>query len=109
MSQPFTPRDELARQFHVTTRTLLRYEERGIVRTVSQGTVEGYEPDEVRRIWSILSYQRDLGINLAGVEAVLKLRDHLALVHARLAAVAHRLAEAIEEEQGSKTDAEPRA
>ena len=34
-------------------------------------------PAEIRRIWTIVSYQRDLGINLAGVEAILKLRDHM--------------------------------
>ena len=50
----------------------------------ARGRVEGYEPAEIRRIWTILSFQRDLGINLAGVEAILKLRDHMAQVHHRL-------------------------
>ena len=50
----------------------------------AQGGVEGYGPAEIRRLWTIVSFQRDLGINLAGVEAILKLRDHLADVHRRL-------------------------
>jgi len=91
MSQPIIPRELVARQLAVPARVLVRYEARGLVRSVRQGDLEGYAPAEVRRIWSIVSYQRDLGINLAGVEAVLKLRDHLADVHRRLGSVADRL------------------
>ena len=46
--------------------------------------MEGYGPAEIRRVWTIVSCQRDLGINLAGVEVVLRLRDHLEDVHRRL-------------------------
>src|SRR4051812_38971026 len=78
MSEPIIPRDEVARRLAVPARLLVRYEARGLVRAVKEGPVEGYAPAEVRRLWSIVSYQRDLGINLAGVEALLKLREQLA-------------------------------
>ncbi|HMB05555.1 MAG TPA: MerR family transcriptional regulator, partial [Isosphaeraceae bacterium] len=74
MSQPITPRDQVAEHFAVPVRVLIRYEACGLVRPVRQGVVEGYGPAEIRRLWTILSFQRDLGINLAGVEAILKLR-----------------------------------
>jgi MerR family transcriptional regulator, heat shock protein HspR len=96
MSQPIIPRDEAAERLAVPVRVLIRYEARGLVRVARDGSVEGYEPAEIRRLGSIVSYQRDLGINLAGVEAVLKLRDHLAEVHHRLGATVRRLREALE-------------
>lgn len=96
MSTPIISRDEVARRLAVPGRVLVRYEARGLVRAVREGGVEGYAPGDVRRLWAIVSYQRDMGINLAGVEAVLKLRDHLADVHHRLDAVAHRLRDVLE-------------
>ena len=74
-----------------------RYETRGLVRPVVDGGMVGYGPAEIRRLWTIVSCQRDLGINLAGVEAVLKLRDQLASVHDRLEGLAGRLRDAIED------------
>ncbi len=99
MSQPIIPREIAARELSVPARMLIRYEMRGLVRSVRVGEVEGYEPGQVRRLWAIVSYQRDLGINLAGVEAVLKLRDHLGDVHRRLDTLAARLREALDENE----------
>ena len=73
MNQPIISRDVVARELAISPQVLIRYEEMGLVRCISQGDVQGYEPSQVRRIWSIASYQRDLGINLAGVEVVFKL------------------------------------
>lgn len=105
MSQPIIPRDIAARELSVPSRVLIRYETRGLVRSVRVGEVEGYEPGQVRRLWAIVSYQRNLGINLAGVEAVLKLRDHLGDVHRRLDTLAARLREAIESDEENDADA----
>jgi MerR family transcriptional regulator/heat shock protein HspR len=104
MTPPIIPRDEVARQLAVPSRVLVRYEARGLVRSVREGEVEGYAPGEIRRIWAIVSYQRELGINLAGVEAVLKLRDHLADVHRRLGTLAQGLRDALEDDTGGKVD-----
>ena len=105
MSQPIIPRDEVARELSVSPRVLIRYEARGLVRSAREGDVEGYEPAQVRRLASVVSYQRDLGINLAGVEAVLKLRDHLADVHRRLDALTRLLLEALDEPTAEDPDA----
>jgi MerR family transcriptional regulator/heat shock protein HspR len=99
MTRPITPRDQVARQLAVTPGLLARYEQRGLVRVVREGPVEGYGPAEIRRLWTIVSCQRDLGINLAGVEAVLKLRDHLAEVHHQLGALSVRLREALDSDE----------
>jgi MerR family transcriptional regulator/heat shock protein HspR len=99
MSRPIIPREQAARHLAVPTRVLVRYETRGLIRAVNESGVEGYEPAEIRRLWTIVSCQRDLGINLAGVEAVLKLRDELATVHRRLDALARELQAALEEDR----------
>lgn len=105
MTQPIIPRDEVAAKLAVTTRVLTRYESRGLVHSVKVGSIEGYGPAEVRRLWSIVTYQRDLGINLAGVEAILKLRDHMTAVHHRLDDLADRLRLALDEESTNRDDA----
>jgi MerR family transcriptional regulator/heat shock protein HspR len=102
MMPPIIPRDRVAEKLAVPVRVLIRYESRGLVHAVrGQGGLEGYGPAEIRRVWSIVSFQRDLGINLAGVEAILKLRDHLEEVHERLATMAQELHEAVESEPTS--------
>jgi MerR family transcriptional regulator/heat shock protein HspR len=77
-----------------------------LVRAVQgEGGVEGYGPAEIRRVWTIVSCQRDLGINLAGVEAVLRLNDHIAEVHQRLRGLAQELRAALDDEPASHDDA----
>jgi MerR family transcriptional regulator/heat shock protein HspR len=95
------PREQVAEKLAITPRLLVRYEARGLVHARKDGEVEGYGPAEIRRIWTILSFQRDLGINLAGVEVILKLRDHLHLVHDRLSTLAQELGELAEVDRES--------
>ena len=105
MSEPFFPRDQVARQLVVEVRVLRRYEARGLLRAVKSGDAEGYGPGEVRRLWSILSLQRDLGVNLAGVEAILHLRAHVDDLHRRLEALAGEMRAALEADR--EPDVEP--
>jgi MerR family transcriptional regulator/heat shock protein HspR len=98
MNPSIWPREEVARQLTVSIRTLLKLEGRGLVRVVRQGDVEGYGPAEIRRLWTILSFRRDLGINLAGIEVILRFRDQMAATHTELKRLAIRLEESIESE-----------
>ena len=101
MQPSIIPREEVAERLSIPAHLLIRYEARGLVSAIREGPIEGYGPAEIRRVWTIVSFQRDLGINLAGVEAILKLRDHLEQVHERLAAMAQKLHEAVESEPTS--------
>lgn len=96
MTNAFFSREQVAERFSVEQRVLNRYEARGLVRAVHRGSEEGYGPDEVRRLWTILSLQRDLGVNLAGVEAILRLRSHVDLLHARLDRLAGEMRELLD-------------
>jgi MerR family transcriptional regulator, heat shock protein HspR len=98
MTRQIIPRDLVARELAVSAKVLLRYESLGLVDVVREGSVEGYEPAQIRRIWRIVSFQRDLGINLAGVEVILRLHDHLAEVHRRVDQLAVQLRDLLDAE-----------
>jgi MerR family transcriptional regulator/heat shock protein HspR len=97
-------REAVAHQLSVSTTTLLRYEGRGLVSAVSQGEVEGYGPEQIRRLWTVVSFQRDLGINLAGVEVILRLVDERHATHRQLEALARRLQASLDAESGPEDD-----
>jgi MerR family transcriptional regulator/heat shock protein HspR len=101
MAPPIIPRDHVARELSITPRSLLRYESLGLIRVVQDGEIEGYEPAQIRRLWTIVSYQRDLGVNLAGVEVILRLRDQLVELHRRLGGLADELRTAMEPDESS--------
>jgi MerR family transcriptional regulator/heat shock protein HspR len=90
------PREQVARNLAVSPAVLVRYEARGLVRSVREGDLEGYEPSEVRRVWTVLSLHRDAGINLAGIEAILRLRERLDEVHGQLRRLASEMRQALE-------------
>ena len=106
MMQSIIPRDQVAEQLAVPLRLRIRYEARGLVRAHrGESGVEDYGPAEIHRVGAIVSYQRDLGINLAGVEAVLRLRDHIQKVHGSIQTVACELQAALEREPVPDDDA----
>jgi len=98
MTRRILPRDLVAQQLAIPTKTLVRYERLGLVHVAHDGQAEGYEPSQVRRLWMIASFQRDLGINLAGVEVILRLCDHMTEVHHRLDDLAQELTRILEAE-----------
>src|SRR5271157_4797806 len=102
MTRPIIPRVLAARQLAVTPKALVRYEKLGLVQVVHDDNVEGYEPSQVRRLWTIMSFQRDLGINLAGVEVILSLCDRMTELHHHLGDLASEIREILE--AGSETE-----
>jgi MerR family transcriptional regulator/heat shock protein HspR len=99
MNRSIVPRQLVARELSITEAMLLRYESLGLVQVARAGPDEGYDPAQVRRIWTIVSFQRDLGVNLAGVEVILRLFDRLAEVHRCVGGLAEELREAIETDE----------
>lgn len=77
-SKTVYPRELVAEHLAVSPGLLIRYEARGLVQPVRDDSgLEGYGPAEIRRLWTVVSLHRDLGVNLAGVEAILRLRAHV--------------------------------
>lgn len=98
------PREQVARNLAVSPAVLVRYEARGLVRSVREGDLEGYEPSEVRRVWTVLSLHRDAGINLAGIEAILRLRERLDEAHGQLRRLASEMRQALEADLEAEPD-----
>jgi MerR family transcriptional regulator/heat shock protein HspR len=109
MTRRIISRELVAEQLAIPFKTLVRYERLGLVQVAHEGEAEGYEPSQVRRLWMIASFQRDLGINLAGVEVILRLCDHMTEVHHRLGFLARELREILDaEEDDEPTHPRPR-
>ena len=68
----------VAQRFDIHPQTLRLYERQGLIRPArSSGNTRLYDARAVRRIEMILTLTRDLGVNLAGVEVILNLREQM--------------------------------
>lgn len=104
MAQPIYSRELVVRQLSISASLLDRYERRGLIRPVRVGDEEGYGPAEIRRLWTILSCHRELGINLAGVEAILQLNDQLDRIYRKLDTLTRELSLAIPDDEPAGDD-----
>ena len=68
----------------VTSGCLVRYERSSIVVPLRVGRHRWYQPDDLKRIRKANRLERDLGINLAGVEVVLRLTEQIADLQQRI-------------------------
>ena len=99
MSRRIIPRELVAQRLSISPKVLVRYESLGFVQVSRdpEASAEGYEPDQVRRLWTIVTFQRDMGVNLAGVEVLLRLCDQMREVHHQLHGLAAELCELLDD------------
>ena len=69
----------------VSRACLVRYERASIVVPVQLGRRRCYQLEDLKRIRKANRLERDLGINLAGVEVVLRLTEQIADLQQRIA------------------------
>ena len=69
----------------VNSTCLVRYERASIAVPLRLGRRRWYQPDDLRRIRKARRLERDPGINLAGVEVVLRLTEQIADLQQRIA------------------------
>ena len=68
----------VAEQFDVHPQTLRLYEREGLLKpSRSEGNTLLYTDGDLERLELILSLTRDLGVNLAGVEIILNMREKM--------------------------------
>jgi MerR family transcriptional regulator/heat shock protein HspR len=80
------PIREVARACGVHPQTLRFYERAGLIKpSRSSGNIRRYSGDDIERLGAILGLTREVGVNLAGVEIILRLRDRVADLEARVA------------------------
>lgn len=75
----------VARRFGVHPQTLRLYEREGLIRPArSTGNTRLYDLETVERLEIILTLTRDLGVNLAGVEVILRMTERMAMMEAQM-------------------------
>jgi MerR family transcriptional regulator, heat shock protein HspR len=85
----------VAETYGIHPQTLRLYERQGLLAPArSAGNTRLYDRGAIRRLEQILTLTRDLGINLAGVEVILQLRDRLAALENDLERLTSELAQA---------------
>lgn len=68
----------VAEEFDVHPQTLRLYEREGLLKpSRSEGNTRLYTDTDLERLELILSLTRDLGVNLAGVEIILNMREKM--------------------------------
>jgi MerR family transcriptional regulator, heat shock protein HspR len=72
----------VAEEFDLHPQTLRLYEREGLLKpSRSEGNTRLYTDADLERLELILSLTRDLGVNLAGVEIILNMREKMDAMH----------------------------
>lgn len=75
----------VAEQFQIHPQTLRLYEREGLLTpSRSEGNTRLYTDDDLERLEVILKLTRDLGVNLAGVEIILNMRQKMAAMQEQI-------------------------
>jgi len=68
----------VAEQYQIHPQTLRLYEREGLLKpSRSEGNTRLYTDEDLERLEVILKLTRDLGVNLAGVEIILNMREKM--------------------------------
>lgn len=77
-SKPLYMIGVVAEMLKVHPQTLRLYEKKGLIRpSRTEGKTRMYSPEDVEEIARLLRLTRDLGVNLAGIEIILKMRRRM--------------------------------
>ena len=69
----------VAQKYDIHPQTLRLYEREGLLTpSRTEGNTRLYSEDDLEQLETILSLTRDLGVNLAGVEIILNMREKMA-------------------------------
>lgn len=75
----------VAEQYQIHPQTLRLYEREGLLTpSRSEGNTRLYTDDDLERLEVILKLTRDLGVNLAGVEIILNMREKMAAMQEQI-------------------------
>ncbi len=75
----------VAEQYQIHPQTLRLYEREGLLKpSRSDGNTRLYTQDDLERLEVILKLTRDFGVNLAGVEIILNMREKMAAMQRQI-------------------------
>jgi MerR family transcriptional regulator, heat shock protein HspR len=94
----------VAERYGIHPQTLRLYEREGLITPVrSAGNTRLYDDECIRRLEIILTLTRDLGVNLAGVEVILHMREQME----RMQGEVDRLLEFVKRQAEERRAADP--
>lgn len=94
----------VAERYAIHPQTLRLYEREGLITPVrSAGNTRLYDDECIRRLEIILTLTRDLGVNLAGVEVILHMREQME----RMQGEVDRLLEFVKRQAEERRAADP--
>jgi MerR family transcriptional regulator/heat shock protein HspR len=101
----------VAEMFSVHPQTLRAYEREGLLRPArTDGNTRLYSEDDLERLELILRLTKDLGVNLAGVEVILNMRERMGEMRGRmnemLLEVLHRMEAEFKEQARTQENSE---
>jgi len=75
----------IAEQYQIHPQTLRLYEREGLLKpSRSEGNTRLYTQEDIERLEVILKLTRDFGVNLAGVEIILNMRERMAAIEQQI-------------------------
>jgi len=96
----------VAEMFRVHPQTLRAYEREGLLRPArTDGNTRLYSEDDLERIELILRLTKDLGVNLAGVEVILNMRERMGEMQGRMNEMLREVLQRMETEFKERTQA----
>ncbi|MGH7411053.1 MAG: heat shock protein transcriptional repressor HspR [Candidatus Methylomirabilis sp.] len=89
----------VAEMFDLHPQTLRTYEREGLIRPArTDGNTRAYSQEDVERIELILRLTKELGVNLAGVEVILNMRDRMEAMQRQVNGLLQAMAERFDAE-----------
>jgi len=90
----------ISEKYGIHPQTLRMYEREGLLRpTRTEGNTRVYDPDTIDRLEIILTLTRHLGVNLAGVEVILHMKERMEKMQGEVRQVLSALREDVEARQ----------
>jgi len=75
----------VSRMYNIHPQTLRLYEREGLLKpSRSEGNTRLYSDEDLKRLELILDLTRDMGINLAGIEVILNMREQIENIEAQV-------------------------
>ena len=98
----------VAEQYAIHPQTLRLYEREGLLKpSRSEGNTRLYTDDDLERLEVILHLTRDLGVNLAGVEIILNMREKMGEMQSQIQEFISTLNRELAARTGRPTAVEP--
>ncbi len=83
--RPYYHISSVAKMYDLHPQTLRLYEREGLITpSRSEGNTRLYSAEDLKRLELVLNLIRDLGVNLAGVEVILNMREKMAQIEAEV-------------------------